>query len=246
MYSPRVEYIVAGQTYTVTSHMSSNSRPSVGSTQRVGYNPGDPSEARVDEGVGGIAFLSVFAGLGVLGILLGPILYIRSRRRTAAINKLVQSGQKVTGVVTGISSNRNGTNQNSQAFVVEVSATDLSGTVRQFTSDSLTGLGPLAMMDFQANPIAVDVYIDPANPDNYYVDISDLPNLTPARIAELIAQKLPGNKPIQSFDATPATTGAFTATQKAEVAPPQPATPIAIPATQSQPSAPPTPPPTQQ
>ena len=46
------------------------------------------------------------------------------------------------------------------------------------------------MADFRNNPIAIDVYIDTTNPKKYYVDISDIPNLTPERIQELIKSAL--------------------------------------------------------
>jgi len=61
-----------------------------------------------------------------------------------------------------------------------------NGVVNNYISDSLNGVAGLAMSDFNNNPISIDVYINPLNPEEYYVDISDIPTLTPDRIIELI------------------------------------------------------------
>ena len=42
------------------------------------------------------------------------------------------------------------------------------------------------MIDLRANPVPIDVYIDTVNPENYYVEVDDIPNLTPDRIADMI------------------------------------------------------------
>ena len=99
-----------------------------------------------------------------------------------------------------------------------VSPTYSRGKDQKYKSDSLTGIGGLAMADFRTNPIPIDVFIDPSNPAEYYVDVSDVPNLTPERIATLIKNAaaqvgiMSNNQPIQpsstvsTMDSEPATT----------------------------------------
>ena len=81
-----------------------------------------------------------------------------------------------------------------------MSATDNTGVVQNYVSDSLNGVAGLAMADFQNNPILIDVYVDLINPQNYYVDISDIPNLTPQRISELIQAASQGMQPHTVFN----------------------------------------------
>ena len=95
----------------------------------------------------------------------------------------MQSGQKLQGILVDVQSEGS---DNNSGYKIVVSATDTSGAVQNYVSDSLTGIGGLAIADFRSNPIPIDVYIDPANPQNYYVDVADIPNLTPERIGELI------------------------------------------------------------
>ncbi len=111
-------------------------------------------------------------------IVLGTFLFIRSIKRNNNIKRLIQSGQKLQGVVVDVSEANNGD-------VITVSATGPSGNVQSYTSDPVQGIGVVSLADFKNNPIPIDVYIDPADPENYYVDISDVPNLTPERINEL-------------------------------------------------------------
>jgi hypothetical protein len=37
-----------------------------------------------------------------------------------------------------------------------------------------------------AAPLTINIYIDPMNPEKYYVDIEDIPDLTPERVMELM------------------------------------------------------------
>jgi hypothetical protein len=181
-YSPVVTYAVNGQSYTVASSVSSSSYPALGQAREVAYNPAHPGQAKVIESGGAMWFLYVAMAIGAFFICLAPYLYIRSLRRGSSINALVQTGRKLQGVMVDIQSQGN----ESGTYKIVVAADDGSGAVQNYTSDSLTGIGSLAMADFRNSPIPIDVYIDPANPQNYYVDISDIPNLTPERIKDLL------------------------------------------------------------
>lgn len=194
-----VDYEVDGESYQVRSSSGSSSIPNKGGPQEVAYNPDDPEDAKVVGGVGGV-FGWIIVGLGVGLILSAPVLYMRSRNRSNTIGNLMQSGQKRQGVIVDVLSygtNTSGVNETgvSNSYKVVVAATDSSGAVKNYTSDTLTGIGGLAMADFRNNPIPIDVYIDPANPHNYYVDVSDVPNLTPERIRGLIASAAQATQP---------------------------------------------------
>lgn len=183
-YTPVVQYSVNGQTYKVTSSTGSSFYPNIGDTREIAYNPSRPDQAKVVEGAGSKAFLWLFPAIGFGVLVLAPILFVRSLHRSNKINNLMQTGQKLQGILVEIQST--GSSDNNNTYKIVVSATDNSGSVQNYVSDQLSGIGGLAMADFRNNPIPIDVYIDPTNSQNYYVDISDVPNLTPERIGELI------------------------------------------------------------
>ena len=196
MYTPVVQYTVNGQSYQVASSVSSSSYPAIGSTKQVAYDPSHPDHAKVVSSAGKI-FAYVFIAIGVLAIVFAPIAFTRSLRRSRDISSLQQTGQKLQGVITDIQAPNivSGNNNSGGAYKIVVSATDAAGNVRTFTSDSLSGIGGLAMADFRSSPIPMDVYVNPANPSDYYVDISEVPSLTPQRIQELISSALHNNAP---------------------------------------------------
>lgn len=183
-YAPVVAYKVNNQEYQVKSTTSSSFQPDVGGSKQVAYNPSTPQNAKVVAGSGEQAFMYLFPAVGGFIFLLAPILYARSAKRTASINNLMQTGQKLQGVLVDIQ--QVGSSNNSMSYKIVVSASDPSGTVHNYVSDDLGGIGGLAMSNFQATPIPIDVYVDTGNPQNYYVDVSDIPNLTPERIAQLV------------------------------------------------------------
>jgi len=196
MYVPVVQYTVGGVNYTLTSSESSSQSPTIGDSAEVLYNPASPTQAKVKQS----AVFSVLVWLlpiaGILVFIAGIVGFIRSRNRTARIQNLLSSGVKVQGVVSEVSarqSNNTGVSSNdnsSVSYIIRVSATNLSGVVQTYTSDSVVGFGALALADFRTTPIAIDVYLDPSDATNYYVDISEIPNLTPARIAEMVASAI--------------------------------------------------------
>jgi hypothetical protein len=182
-YAPIVSYTANGQAYQTSSNISSSSMPSLNSSKEVAYNPDQPSQAKIVEGGSSWIFLAVFGIIGAGAIILGPVLYIKSKRRDKTIDQLIANGIKLSGVVTDV---RSSNTSNSSTYQIDVSAANSSGIVQVYTSDELRGLGGIGMIDFRTNPIPMDVYVDPSNPQNYYVDLSDVPNLTPERILELV------------------------------------------------------------
>ncbi len=186
-YRPIVEYEVSNRKFTVVGNMSSSSRPVIGSRQEVAYSPANPMQSKLVEDAGSTWFLFIFPVVGVVMLLLGPILFMRSRRRNSTVEKLLQGGHKLQGVLVDIQSQQN---RNSSSYKIVVSATNQAGVVQNYVSDSLAGIGGLAMADFRNNPIPIDVFVDPLKPNDYYVDVDDIPNLTPERIGELIKSAL--------------------------------------------------------
>jgi len=195
-YIPVVQYTVGGVNYTVTSNESSSQSPTIGDSAEVLYNPASPTQAKVKQSAIFSILVWLFPVVGVIIFVAGIFGFIRSRKRTARIQNLLSSGVKVQGVVSEVSARQSNnstasSNENSSvSYIIRVSATNLSGVVQTYTSDSVVGFGALALADFRTNPIAIDVYLDPNDTTNYYVDISEIPNLTPARIAEMVASAI--------------------------------------------------------
>ena len=193
-YTPVVQYQVNGRAYKVTAGFGSSSVPANGSIHQVAYNPAAPQQAKVVESSTDTMLLYLFPAVGVGLLIMAPVLFVRSSRRTGDINGLIRNGVKIQGVLADIHTTRdNGVNLNSgstignMSYKIIVSGVDPStGQVQNYISDSITGIGVLAMSNFRNSPIPIDVYIDRTNPKNYYVDVSDIPNLTPERITEML------------------------------------------------------------
>lgn len=182
-YTAIVKYSANGQEYQTTSGFSSSFSPTIGEKREIAYNPSQPNQAKVVEGLGATWWLWLFPAIGIAILIIAPVSFIKSLKRSSAINNLMQTGLKLQGVLTDMQSTGN---NNNNSYKIVVSAADNTGVVQNYVSDSIGGIGGLAMADFRNNPIPIDVYIDPANPQNYYVDIADIPNLTPERITQLI------------------------------------------------------------
>jgi len=222
-YTPVVGYTVKGQSYTVSSSTSSSSMPVVGATVPVAYNPSNPSQAKVISGAAAkvVPFISI--GIGILMLILGPVMFIRSWRRSKDINNLRQTGRKITGVLVDIRVTGNnggnrvrpgyvgGINNMQPIYKVIVAANDpVTGSARQFTSDPIMGMATVIYEAIHGQPVPIDIYINPSNPNDYYVDISELPSLTPQAITDMLARATgrgsfaPGSPVVQSTPATPA------------------------------------------
>jgi len=193
-YAPVVRYSVNGQTYTVTSSVSNSFSPAIGSTEQVAYNPQDAASAKVVTSAALSALIWLFPGIGILILLGSPVLFFLSLKRSNTIKKLIQSGRKIPGILTDVKST--GSTNNRYTYKLIVSATNLSGVVQDYVSDSITGGGSLMLAQLQKSLIPLDVYVDPGNPQNYYVDISEVPNLTPEGITQLLQAATQQNIPL--------------------------------------------------
>lgn len=183
-YTSVIKYEINGKSYQVSSSSGSTS-PNIGEKREVAYNPARPHQSKVSDASSFKLLVMLFPVIGIAMLILAPFLFIKSKKRSNRIKNLMQTGQKLQGILVdiqmmGVSSDNNNT------YKIAVSAADSSGKVQNYTSDSLSGVAGLAMADFQNKPILIDVYVDPGDPQNYYVDISDIPNLTPQRIGDLI------------------------------------------------------------
>ena len=249
MHRPIVGYSVDGEEYTIASGSSTAARPSLGETREVSYNPNNPEEATIPSNT--MFWLTIlFMVLGAGMIIGAPIGFFLSRKRTKNISSLKQTGQKVDGIVVDIQSfgntsinrrrNRIGNSRISTGLAgssnsnyrVVVAATDQNGNTKQYVSDSMEGLGGIAMLNFQQNPIPVSVYIDTANPDNYYVDIESLPSLTPQRITEMFQSAVGAQQQQSQMNQPPTTMQA--APQQPTTQSPQQNQPTINPAQQAQ------------
>lgn len=185
MYSAVVEYTVDGNSYTVVSSMSSSSAPDIGSERKVAYNPNLPQEAKIVESLTSTWWLYLFPLAGLTMIVLSILSYIRSKKRTSEIGNLQVRGVSVKGVVVELKDV--GRNDNNTMYKVVVAANDLSGNVKHYLSDPINNVEGLAFTNLHQNPIAVDVFLDPNNPDNYYVDIADIPQLSAPGLSDIIS-----------------------------------------------------------
>ena len=227
IYYPVIEYQVEGKNYRISGSGGSSFAPGIGSQKELAYNPQTPQVAKAVDGSGTKVMMGSFTVIGALLILAAPIFYMRSLKRSQKISNLTANGRKVQGIITDIQS-MGGGNGGNNSYRIIVAAVDLHGGTRNYTSDPLEGIAGLAMADFRNNPIPIDVYLDPTDPENYYVDISDVPNLTPQRIQELIKSAIGKFQP-QSMNTgqTPTTAVAPAAPGTVPPAQPNPAGPAA-------------------
>lgn len=75
--SPIVQFNVGDQEYTAESKLNTNANYRIGATQNVFYNPEDPNESRVDQGLWAAGVVWLFAGGGVLSGTTATISLIR-------------------------------------------------------------------------------------------------------------------------------------------------------------------------
>lgn len=196
-YAPVINYTVNGVTYKITSSISSSSYPTTGTYKQVAYDPSNPKDAKVVVSGSTSLLFYIFPLVGVIAVIAAPIAFVKSLRRTEDINHLKKDGQKIQGIITNIeteATNNYNNGNNSLSYKITVSATAPDGSVKTYLSDLMSGIGSLSMSDYRTHPIPLDVYINPANPDDYYVDISEVPSLTPERIMQLISEGVHGQQ----------------------------------------------------
>jgi hypothetical protein len=194
MYTPVYEYTVGNKSYEIKSNFSSSIRPTIGATHEIAYDPSEPSKAKVAPDGGSTAFILGFPSVGAIIILVDIIVFIRSRKRSKAIDELTKTGRKVTGMLTSMRSV--GSVNNVPIYKLTVTAYDGVGNSKEYTSDTIDGgAWTVAVANFATNPIPIDIYLNNANPEKYYVDISDIPNLTPDKLNSVVSNAV-GGQPV--------------------------------------------------
>lgn len=186
-YAPVVQYVVDGQSYSVSSNISSSTYPVIGKEKEVAYNPDQPGQAKIVGNIGSTVFSWIFPIIGILVIVSSSKQFADAMRYKRTSKELLTNGTKVQGILTEI---RPHIRAARGTYTAIVAASNTDGVVQEYISAPLTNAGSLLMIDLQANPVPVDVYLDTENPERYYVDIDDLPSLTPQRIQELIASTI--------------------------------------------------------
>lgn len=174
-YAPRVTFTDAqGRAHAFTSRTSSNPPAyHVGETVRVLYRAESPQQARID------GFFSLWGGALIVGILgsvfalvgLGMVLVPMLRQRRAA--QLRASGRRIEAAFQGVEHNTSLTVNGRHPFcVISQWQNPATSQVHVFRSDNLW-FDPSEYITRTQIP----VYIDPADPDRYHVDLSFLPKL---------------------------------------------------------------------
>ena len=203
-YTPILEYKVDGKSFT-TSGSGSNTPVSIGASQTVRYNPDNPSDGSVDS-VAGAIFGYILPIVGIIMIIAGVVSFLSSRKRTEQINTLKSRGTKDQGIVTNLEQHMNTNNSNrnrynngnrmsnysvnrndsaNQQTRVTVTAPNSTGGTTEYVSDWVSG-NTMGLSNYQQQAVAMDVYIDPTNASNYFVEVDNLPQLAASRIVDML------------------------------------------------------------
>ena len=111
----------------------------------------------------------IFLGLGILFLIVGITCMTVLCRRRSRNEQLVKNGFYVTARVRDIYPNENIRINGRSPFVLECHYKDpTTGTVHVFKSENIM------FYPIDAKDTDIRVYVDPQNPDRYYVDTSNL------------------------------------------------------------------------
>jgi len=174
-YAPHVTFTDAqGRTHAFTSRTSSNPPAyHAGETVRVLYRSGSPEQARID------GFFSLWGGALIVGVLggvfvlagLGMVLVPLLKKRRAA--RLRNTGRRIEAAFQGVEHNTSLTVNGRHPFcVISQWQNPATSRIHVFRSDNLW----FDPSDYITRA-QIPVYIDPANPGRYHVDLSFLPAL---------------------------------------------------------------------
>ena len=181
MYSPEVSFVDnSGKTISFTSNISS-SVPTyrIGEKIPVIYNKENSQEAKINTLFQlwfGPALMTV---LGIIFFLIGFFTLIKQIKKSTLKKELLSRGTKISVKVTSIESpdirsgfsyGGNIPNKTYQIVAQWLNPTDNKMYV--FKSDDLTYNPESIILNKE-----IFVYIDPINPQKYYIDISTLPTL---------------------------------------------------------------------
>ncbi len=111
----------------------------------------------------------IFLGLGIVFLIVGITCMTVLCRRRSRNEQLVKNGFYVTARVRDIYPNENVRINGRSPFVLECHYKDpTTGTVHVFKSENIM------FYPIDAKDTDIRVYVDPQNPDRYYVDTSNL------------------------------------------------------------------------
>ena len=111
----------------------------------------------------------IFLGLGIIFLIVGITCMTVLCRRRSRNEQLVKNGFYVTARVRDIYPNENVRINGRSPFVLECHYKDpTTGTVHVFKSENIM------FYPIDAKDTDIRVYVDPQNPDRYYVDTSNL------------------------------------------------------------------------
>ena len=196
-----IHYQVEGKNYVIEDPELQTIRPRIGSPKEVFYKSTNPNEAvfELENSFPVWSLLGVIFGLALSGVS-GYMLF-KKYQRQQFVNKLVKDGTKLNGVLSDVLPDSQAKNADLTIdYRLTVSTVDILGNARSYISDRVSGPAGISLASFRSNPIPIDVYVDAMNPDDYYVDLSEIPELTPLRIAQMI-QNARVNSGQASFEA---------------------------------------------
>ena len=174
-YAPRVSFMdVQGRMHTFTSRTSSNPPAyDIGETVQVFYQPDSPAQARID------GFFSLWGATLIIGIvggvfaLIGAVLVLVPWLRARRAAQLRTSGRRIEAAFQGVEQNTSLKVNGRYPFcVISQWQNPATSQVHVFRSDNLW-FDPSEYITRTQIP----VYIDPADPNRYHVDLSFLPAL---------------------------------------------------------------------
>ena len=159
-----ISYSVDGEEYARELN-EYNSNMYVGQHITIYYDPENPGDVITDS-----LFLPVFfSGMGGLFALLGCIFIPVTVRSLTKRKKLLEKGDLMTGIITGITENTKVRINGCHPFKVECQVTDpFNGEKYLYSSENTTE----DMSGFIGQE--VDVYVSKNNKADYYVDINGL------------------------------------------------------------------------
>lgn len=161
-----VEYTVDGEQYEQLINYY-NSNMCKGDIITIDFDPENPSKIMSRSG-SNLVFMIIIP-MGGLFLILGLILVFRNVISGSKKKKLIENGERFSGVITNVMINNNLTINNRHPYKAECEVSDpYSGEKIVYRSDNI--------MDDISYLIGreVNIYVDSSNKNNYYVDINEL------------------------------------------------------------------------
>lgn len=165
-HSVWVKYEIDGRQYEeLLDYYSSDMRE--GDTIIINYSPDDPSKIITNMGSKILGF--VIIPLGSIFALLGLILFMKKIHSDQKRNKLIRSGECLTGIITNVARNKYVTINKIHPYKAECEVIDpYSNEKFLYSSDNIMG----NISDLIGREVTV--YVDSNNKKNHYVDIYEL------------------------------------------------------------------------